>query len=55
MKSLESIAIRAQDTSLMVVGAGENYLIAAIINDGTDQSKVHGWTLAIARTVGESM
>ena len=55
MKSLESIAIRAQGTSLMVVGAGENFLIAAIINDRTDPLKVHSQMLAIARTIGESM
>jgi len=55
MKSLESIAIRAQDTSLMVFGAGENFLVAAIINSRTDPLKVHSKMLAIARTIGESM
>jgi uncharacterized protein len=55
MKSLESIAIRAQGTSLMVVGAGENFLIAAIINERSDSLKVHSQMLAIARKIGESM
>jgi len=55
MKYLESIAIRAKDTSLMVVGAGQNFLIAAIIDDRTDPLKVRGQMLAIAKTIGESM
>ncbi len=55
MKSLESIAMRTQDISLMIAGAGENFLISAIINDRTDLSKLHGQMLAIAGTIGESM
>jgi uncharacterized protein len=55
MKSLESIAIRAQDTSVMVGGAGENFLIAAVINDRMDSIKVHSQMLAVAKTIGESM
>ena len=30
MKFLESVAVRAQDISVMMVGAGENFLIAVI-------------------------
>jgi hypothetical protein len=55
MKSLESIAIRALDTSLMVAGAGENFFISAIISERTDPSKVHGRMLEITRTIGESI
>ena len=55
MKSLESMAIRVLDTSLVVVGAWENFLISAIINDRTDPSKVHGQMLETAGTIGESM
>lgn len=55
MKSLESIAIRAPDTSVMVVGAGENFLIAAILNDRTDPADIQGQMLAVAKTIGESM
>ena len=55
MKSLESISIRAQDTSVMVVGAGENFLIAAIINDRKDPVNVQSQMLAVAKTIGESM
>jgi hypothetical protein len=55
MKSLESIAIRAPDTSVMVVGAGENFLIAAILNNRTDPADIQGQMLAVAKTIGESM
>jgi predicted regulator of Ras-like GTPase activity (Roadblock/LC7/MglB family) len=55
MKSLESVAIRAQDTSVMVVGAGENFLIAAIIKGRVDPLKVHNQMLAVAKTIGEVM
>jgi len=55
MKSLESIAIRAQDSSVMVAGAGENFLIAGIINDRVDPINVHSQMLAVAKMIGESM
>ena len=55
MKSLESIAIRAQDTLVMVVGAGENFLVAAIINNRTDPVNIQSQILAVAKTIGESM
>ena len=55
MKSLESIAIGAQDSSVMVTGVGENFLIAAIINDRVDPINVHSQMLAVAKTIGESM
>jgi hypothetical protein len=55
MKSLESVAIRAQDTSVMIVGAGENFLIAAILKDRVDPLKVHNQMLAVAKNIGEVM
>ncbi len=55
MKSLESISIHAPDTSVMVVGAGENFLIAAIINDRKDPVTIQNQMLAVAKTIGESM
>jgi predicted regulator of Ras-like GTPase activity (Roadblock/LC7/MglB family) len=55
MKSLESVAIRAQDTSVMIVGAGENFLIAAILKDRVDPQKVHNQMLAVGKTIGEVM
>jgi len=55
MKSLESVAIRSQDTSVMVVGAGENFLIAAILKDKMDPLKVNNQMLEVAKTIGEVM
>jgi predicted regulator of Ras-like GTPase activity (Roadblock/LC7/MglB family) len=55
MKSQESIAIRAQDTSVMVEGAGENFLIAAITNNRTDPVNVQSQILTDANTIRESM
>ncbi len=55
MKSLESVAIRAQDTSVMIVGAGENILIAAILKNRDDPQKVHNQMLAVGKTIGEVM
>ena len=55
MKSLESIAIRARETSVMVVDAGENFLIAPIINDRTNPLNVQRQILAFVKTIGESM
>lgn len=55
MKSLESISIQAPDTSVMLVGAGENFLIAAIINNRMDPENIQSQMLAVAKTIGESM
>jgi len=55
MKSLESISIHAPDMSVMVVGAEENFLIAAIINDRKDPVTIQNQMLAVAKTIGESM
>lgn len=55
MESQESIAIRAQDSSRMVSGAGENFLLAAILNDQTDPLNVKGQMLAMGGTARESM
>ena len=55
MKSLESISIHAPDTSVKVIGAGENYLTAAIISDRKDPVTIQKQMLAVAKTIGESM
>jgi predicted regulator of Ras-like GTPase activity (Roadblock/LC7/MglB family) len=55
MKSLESKSIHAPDSSVMVVGAGENFLIAAIISDRKDPVNIQNQMLAVAQTIGESM
>ena len=55
MKSLESVAIRVQDISVMIAGAGENFLIAAILKDRDDPQKVHNQMLSVGKTIGEVM
>jgi predicted regulator of Ras-like GTPase activity (Roadblock/LC7/MglB family) len=55
MKSLRSIRIRAEDSSILVMGAGENFLIAAIITDTADPEKVHTQMLVVAQKIGEAI
>jgi hypothetical protein len=55
MKSLESVSIRTQDISVMIAGAKENFLIAAILKDRDDLVKVHNQVLAAGKTIGEVM
>jgi predicted regulator of Ras-like GTPase activity (Roadblock/LC7/MglB family) len=50
-----SVTIRAQDASIIIMGAGENFLIAAIISDNADPAKVHKEMLAVAQKIGEAM
>jgi predicted regulator of Ras-like GTPase activity (Roadblock/LC7/MglB family) len=52
---MKSVTIRAQDTSVLIMGAGENFLIAAIISDNADPAKVHEEMLAVAKKIGEAM
>jgi predicted regulator of Ras-like GTPase activity (Roadblock/LC7/MglB family) len=54
-RSMLSVTIRAQDTSVMIMGAGENFLISAIISDKADPAKVHAEMLAVAQKIGEAM
>jgi uncharacterized protein len=51
--SLQSVTIRAQDTTIIIVGAGENFLIAAIIRDNADPATVHAEMLAVAHKIEE--
>jgi uncharacterized protein len=55
MKFLELVAIRAQDISVMIAGAGENFLIAAILKNRVDPLNVHNQMLAVGKTIGEVM
>ena len=54
-RSMPSVTIRAQDTSIIIVGAGENFLIVAIIRDNADPATVHAEMLAVAQKIGEAM
>jgi predicted regulator of Ras-like GTPase activity (Roadblock/LC7/MglB family) len=53
MKSLESVAIHTQDTSVMIAGAGKKFLIAAILKNRIDPHNVHNQMLAVGKTIGE--
>ena len=55
MKFLESVAIHSQDNSEMIVGAWENFLIAAILKDRHNPLKVYNQMLAVGKTIGEVM
>ena len=55
MKSMMSVTIRAQDSSIVVMGAGENFLSTAIITDKADFGKVHTEMLQVAKKIGEAM
>ena len=55
MNSMESVTIRASESSILVMGAGENFLIAAIIKDNADPVRVNDQMLAVAKSIGESM
>jgi uncharacterized protein len=55
MKTLGSVTIQAADTSIVIMGAGENFLIAAIISDNADPAKIHAQMLAVAQKIMEAM
>ena len=55
LKSMESVTIRAHDTSIVVMGAGENFLITAIIRHKTNSDKVHTEMQTVAKNIGEVM
>ena len=54
-RSMLSVTIRAQETTIIIVGAGENFLVAAIIRDNADPAAVHAEMLAVAQKIGEAM
>ncbi|MCX6688368.1 MAG: roadblock/LC7 domain-containing protein [Methanoregula sp.] len=53
MKSLESVTIRAPDCSIVMMGAGENFLVAAIVKGSADPEKVHHQMLEVAKKIGQ--
>ncbi|MEI8330228.1 MAG: roadblock/LC7 domain-containing protein [Methanomicrobiales archaeon] len=53
MKHIESVTIRTQDTSVIVMGAGENFLITTIVRHKTDADDVHAELFAVAKHIGE--
>ena len=55
LKTMESVTIRAQNTSVIVMGAGENFRITAIVRHKTDADKVHTEIKTVAKKIGEVM
>jgi len=54
-RSMISVTIRAQDANVIIMGAGENFLVAAILKENADPVKIHGEMLTIAQKIGEVM
>lgn len=52
-RSIQSVMIRAQDIAVIIVGAGENFLIAVILSDNADPVTVHAEILSVAQKIGE--
>jgi predicted regulator of Ras-like GTPase activity (Roadblock/LC7/MglB family) len=55
MHSMDSVTIRGSDSFIMVMGAGDNFLVAAILDNRADQGKAHDQILSIAQKIGEVM
>ena len=55
MKSMSSVMIRAEDSSIIIMGAGENFLIAAIVAPAADTEKIHAQMLTVTRKIAEAM
>jgi len=53
--SIISVTIRSKDTSIIIMGAGENFLIAGIISDNANPDKVHAEMLDMAQNIGEAI
>jgi predicted regulator of Ras-like GTPase activity (Roadblock/LC7/MglB family) len=55
MQSTDSVTIRGTDAVILVIGAGENFLVAAILNNRADYGKSYDQIVSIARKIGEVM
>lgn len=51
----DSVTIRGYDAAILVFGAGEHFLVAAILNNRADCGKAHDQILTIAKKIGEVM
>lgn len=54
-RSMPTVAIQSQDTTVLFVGAGDRFLLAAIVSDTADLRKVRTEMLAIAQKIGEAL
>lgn len=55
MKSLDSVTLRGDGSSILVMGAGEHFLLAAILKENADTGNVHDEMLAIAKKISQVM
>jgi predicted regulator of Ras-like GTPase activity (Roadblock/LC7/MglB family) len=55
MHSMDSVIIQGNEGSIMVMGAGDNFLVAAILKNRADHTKTHEQILMIAKKIGEVM
>jgi predicted regulator of Ras-like GTPase activity (Roadblock/LC7/MglB family) len=55
MHSMDSVTIHGPDESIMVMGAGDNFLVATILSNRADPSKAHDQVLSITEKIGEVM
>jgi len=55
MKSLESVTIRSPDYSIVLMGGGENFLIAAIVSSTADSETMYSRMLDVAQTIGREL
>jgi len=53
--SILSVTIRSNEASIIIMGAGENFLIAGIISDNANPDKVHAEMLDMAQNIGEAI
>jgi len=53
MKSMESVTIRAPSCSIVVMGAGEHFLIATIVKDNADPETVYRHLLVVSKEIGQ--
>jgi len=55
MSAMDSVTIRGSDAEIMVMGAGDKFLVAAVLRKSADPAKVHDQLATIAKTIGEAM
>lgn len=55
MEDLPSVTIQAAGSSLVVMGAGEHFLIAAVLNGTAQKDDVASRICAVAAEIGEVM
>jgi uncharacterized protein len=55
MKSIAAVTIRADNSSILIMGAGEHFLIAAVLDDNAKQEEVCSRISAVAVEIGRVM